>query len=220
MDELEITDNIENFIVINELSEFISLVEEFKEQGGKIEEKYMIALRADEVNFSAIEGMNIIFENCIFNRVVFQKTYFKNCFFKNCDFSNCDFSNSTFSNCKFQNVKGVGTNFSDSSFKDIKISDCLFRYAVFTYSLFNICAIEQSDLTEAFIDNCKMKKLTLDHVNLIRANFYKTVLKGIDFRTCQIDGLILSTEAKELNGAIVDLLQAAELAKMLGIIIK
>lgn len=220
MSELEIADNIENYIVVNEIHDLISLVEDFKNYGGKIEDKYIIALKVEETNFSTIEGLNIIFENCIFNKVVFQKTYFRNCFFKNCDFSNCDFSNSTFSNCKFQNVKGVGTNFSDSSFKDIKINDCMLRYAVFTYSLFNICAIEQSDLTEAFIDNCKAKKLTFNDVSLIRANFYKTALKGIDLRTCQIDGMILSTEANELKGAVVDMMQAAELARILGVIIK
>ncbi len=220
MGELEVVDNIENFIVVDELNDFICLIEDFKNQGEKIEEKYITALKTENVNFSTVEGTNVIFENCVFNKVVFQKTYFKNCFFKNCDFSNCDFSNSTFSNCKFQNVKGVGTNFSDSAFKDVKINECLLRYAVFTYSLFNICNIEQSDMSEAFLDDCKVKKFTLNHVNLVRANFYKTVLKGIDLRTCQIDGLILSSEAKEIHGAVVDMLQAAELAKMLGVIIK
>lgn len=220
MVELEIEKNIGSLLVIDDIQDFQSLIEELKTEGGEIEQKYITALIAENSDCSRVEGFDLIFDNCVFNRVLFEKSYFKNCYFKNCDFSNCDFSNSTFSNCKFQNVKGVGTDFSDSAFKNIWMKECLFRYAVFTSSLLNDCHLEMGDMAEAYFDNCKVKKLTFDNINLMRANFYKTPLKGIDLRTCQIEGIILSTEAKELNGAVVEMLQAAELAKILGVIIK
>lgn len=218
--KIDIMDNIGELVVVDKINEFISLIKLLKNEGEDIEGKYITNLRIEASDLSKIECADNIFEKCVFNKVVFQKSYFKNCYFKNCDFSNCDFSNSTFSNCTFQNVKCLGTDFSEGVFKDTCIKECVFKYAVFTFSLFNVCDIEKSDMSEAYMDNCKLKKLILSDVNLIRANFYKTLLKGIDLRNCQIDGIILSTEAKELNGAVVEMFQAAELAKMLGVIIK
>ena len=52
------------------------------------------------------------------------------------------------------------------------------------------------------------------------ASFFKTPLKGMDFTTCDIKGLVLSDECSEVRGAVMDLYQAAELAKRLGIVIK
>ncbi|MBE6033992.1 MAG: pentapeptide repeat-containing protein [Clostridiales bacterium] len=220
MNKQDILEDMGRLVVVDQMSEFIALAEALKNEGGTIEEKYITALTGEKLDFSSIEGTGIIVENCTFNRVVFQKSYFKDCLFKNCDFSNCDFSSSTFSNCLFQNIKGVGADFSESVLKDMEIKECLFRYGVFTYSLLKDCNIADSDFSESFIDNCKIKKLNLDKVNLIRTNLCKTPLKGIDLRSAQIDGIILSAEAKELYGAVVELSQAAELAKILGIIIK
>ena len=57
-------------------------------------------------------------------------------------------------------------------------------------------------------------------VSLQNASFFKTPLKGMDFTTCDIKGLVLSDECSEVRGAVMDLYQAAELAKRLGIVIK
>ena len=42
----------------------------------------------------------------------------------------------------------------------------------------------------------------------------------MDFTTSQIDGLVLSDSCEELRGLTVDLYQAAELSKRLGLMIK
>ena len=47
---------------------------------------------------------------------------------------------------------------------------------------------------------------------------FETNLKGIDFTTSNIEGIVVSI--KDLKGAIVSEMQAIELAKLLGIIIK
>lgn len=213
-------ENIGEFIVVDDKNDFTLLYEDSKKVGDYLEKKYFTSLEFENTDFSKIEGVENIFEKCTFSKVVFQKSYFKDCLFKNCDFSNCDFDNSNFTNCKFQNIKGLGANFSESIFKNIDIKDCMFRYAVFTSSLFNSCNISETDMSESYIDTCKFKKMNLNKVDLIRANLYKTLLKGVDLRNCQINGIILSNEAKELNGAVVEVFQAAELARLLGVVIK
>lgn len=47
---------------------------------------------------------------------------------------------------------------------------------------------------------------------------FRTNLKGIDFSTCNIDGIVVDRE--DLKGVIVNQFQAVELSKLLGIIIK
>lgn len=45
-------------------------------------------------------------------------------------------------------------------------------------------------------------------------------MRGVDFSDSTIHGLVLSDDYSELQGAVVDLYQAAELAKRLGVVIK
>ena len=54
--------------------------------------------------------------------------------------------------------------------------------------------------------------------NLYKAQLFRTNLKDIDFRTCNIEGIIVGQE--DLKGMIVNDFQAVELSKLLGIIIK
>ena len=47
---------------------------------------------------------------------------------------------------------------------------------------------------------------------------FRTNLKGIDFSTSNIDGIIIDKE--DLKGLIVNQFQAVELSKLLGIVVK
>ena len=80
--------------------------------------------------------------------------------------------------------------------------------------------VEDTDLENGNFAQCKCKGVTFSQVRLQNASFFKTPLKGMDFTTCDIKGLGLSDECSEVRGAVMDLYQAAELAKRLGIVIK
>ena len=77
-----------------------------------------------------------------------------------------------------------------------------------------------TDLSHADFPSCKLKEFQLNGVRMIETNFFHTPLSGVDLTSCEISALTLSEENKELAGAIVDLYQAAELAKRMGLIIK
>ena len=51
-------------------------------------------------------------------------------------------------------------------------------------------------------------------------SFYKTALTGVDLTSCTLSGPVFSDTAWELKGAIVDLYQAAALAKRFGVVIR
>ena len=81
------------------------------------------------------------------------------------------------------------------------------------------CSITESDLTETFFSNCRLKKIRLSKNRFVRTEFFKTKLNGIDFSDSVLEGVTISADAGELKGAKVNLYQAAELARMLGIVI-
>ncbi|MEG2596733.1 MAG: pentapeptide repeat-containing protein, partial [Ruthenibacterium sp.] len=62
--------------------------------------------------------------------------------------------------------------------------------------------------------------LSLSESKFAGAEFFHTSLKDIDFTTCVLDAISVSDGAKELNGAIVNIHQAADLSALLGLIIK
>ena len=100
------------------------------------------------------------------------------------------------------------------------VLDCNFSYANFDSSRlehirFSDCRIQGGSLTQ-----CRCKAVEWNRVNLENASFFKTMMKGMDFTSSTIQGLTISDGCGEVRGAVVDLYQAAELAKYLGIVIK
>ena len=67
---------------------------------------------------------------------------------------------------------------------------------------------------------CKLKNIICEKVEFKNTNFFRTPLKGIDFTKSTLTGIVVSSEGTELKGAIMDLYQAAEFAKLFEIIIK
>ena len=74
------------------------------------------------------------------------------------------------------------------------------------------------DLEGASMLGCALGKAPFDRCRLLDCNLCGTVLSGIDFTTCDIGGWLLG--GGELRGAVVTPFQAAELARLLGVVIK
>ena len=74
------------------------------------------------------------------------------------------------------------------------------------------------NLRGAALGECKLKENKWDDCNLMQAQLFRTSLKNVDFRTCNIDGI--TVEKEDLQGMIVNEFQAIDLSKILGIIVK
>ena len=75
-------------------------------------------------------------------------------------------------------------------------------------------------MEHAHFPHSHFSQVSFAHCDLTGANFVHTMLKDVDLTTCDIDALTLSESCAELRGAVVDLWQAAGLARRLGLIIK
>lgn len=102
----------------------------------------------------------------------------------------------------------------------MSFSDCNMNYANFDQSVLKSVIFRQVELNSSNLSQCKCKDVFWNHVQLVNASFFKTSLRGMDFTTSVIQGLVLSDEMEELKGAVMDIYQAAEMAGRLGIIIK
>ena len=79
---------------------------------------------------------------------------------------------------------------------------------------------KQVDLSEAFLAQCRHKGLVFRECTLMGTSFFGTLLYGLDFTRSRMEGIVVSDTGKELRGAIVNVSQAADLARVLGLVIR
>lgn len=200
--------------------DFYTYVYRSREEEYDIERVKFCGEHIEEEDFGDLNFDTVVFENCTLIGCRLKKADFKHILFKNCQLPGCSFAGSWFNHISFDNCQLVGTDFSQCSINNACFTDCTMAMANFTETKLEQCSITTCDLTDSFFANCRFKKLKLDRNQCVGTEFFKTKLKDIDFTTCILEGIKVSTENGELKGAKVNLFQAAELAKMLGIVIE
>lgn len=173
-----------------------------------------------EEDFSHMIFSGVKFENCRFWNCSFERTEFSNVIFENCDLSGSSFGDSYLNRVSFFSGKGIGAKFVRSTMKHVLITEGNWNYINLDASRLENIKIEKAKMDSSNITQCRCRQVFWKEVSLINASFFRTSLRGMDFSDSVITGLVLSDDNAELKGAIVDLYQAAELAKRLGVVIK
>ncbi len=205
---------------LEDIDDFGSLLVQAKQDDTEIEEKHIKGSVCMGEELANLRFSGTLFENCRFNESNLSKTSFVNVVFKNCDFSNCTMTQGYFSRCEFITCKALGAKFVEALFKDVTIQESNFAYVNMDKASINTMKIAASTFENANLTECQLKNLECEQVLFTKTNFFKTALKGIDFTKNTITNVIVSAEGTELRGAVVDLYQAAELAKLFGVIIR
>jgi uncharacterized protein YjbI with pentapeptide repeats len=213
INEPKITSLREAGPLINQIIELQAL--EQSAEGLKFSSDYLSGEDLSGIDYNCVE-----FDNCKLIGCDFSKAGFTNVYFKHCDISNCIFDSCYFNQVEFISCKGVGSKFQNSTIKHVLINDGNFTYANFEHSKFQKVLITTTNFSNAALAECILKEIELQKVIFNHCDFFKTPLKGIDFRDSDIDGIVLSDNYKELVGAIVDTYQAAALARFLGVEVK
>ncbi len=157
------------------------------------------------------------FVKCDFSECSMEMAGFRDTVFEACDFSNCDFSKAAFQKTLFQGCKLMGADFIDVSLRHVRFLDVSGGYVNFADSKLQDVIFEKSKLPNAAFSRCKLSA-SFDACELTQSLFQQTPLKDIDLRTCGLQGLQVSLP--DLKGAIVTTLQAADLAVLLGLVVK
>lgn len=161
-----------------------------------------------------------ILEGCRFQNADLTRVSFTDCLLKSCDFSGAKLWEGYFSRCRLQSCRALGANFAESRLFNVMFSGCQLRYACFERTRWDRVQAEDTCLVECMVTQAALKQLSFAGADLSGACFSGTPLKGLDLRGCTVTNLSCSEDNRELRGAVVDLLQAAELARLLGVVIR
>lgn len=205
---------------LNIAGDFLPLIFEAKLEEMDVVKKHIKDAYLTKEDLSGISFSGVVFENCKFIDCIFEKASFLDVIFKSCDLSNSNFRDGYFNRCEFHSCKWMGVNLYANVFQHTSIIKCNFQYANFDYSNLKFVSISESDMSNSSLTECKLKNFESYNTRFISTNFFNTPLKGIDFTQSQIGGLIISSTNIELYGAIFNSSQAADLAKLLGIIVQ
>lgn len=162
----------------------------------------------------------IIFKNCKLIGCGFDEASFFDVVFENCDFSNSSFSDACFKNCMFLECRAVSADFYGSSFRHVSFEKCNIEDAGFDAVRMSYVKAEDTDFSEASFSKCNITNVEWKKTSFRKASFFKTLLRGIDFTQCDVEGIVISDGKEELKGAVVNQEQAVEFAKRLGLVIK
>lgn len=173
-----------------------------------------------EADLSGMVFEKVIFEKCRFPGDCFSKCHFSDVIFNACDLSNCDFRSAYFARCEMSSVKGIGANMAQGFFAGVAFGESNFRFANFDSAKFDKVVFTQCDLTEALLSNCIFKAIEFDESELNRTTILHTSFNGLDLSNCNLQSLLVSNGGSELRGLTVNMFQAADLARLLGLKIK
>lgn len=172
----------------------------------------LTGLEAEKAEFKQIR-----FSGCRLNECTFDKGDFLDTVFENCDLSNSRFRNAYFKNCRFTGCRMEGASFASASFKSCVFEKCGCAYCSFVSTLWENTNAEDCDLQKSFFSEAVLRKPVFRKVNFAGTDFFRTKLKGIDLSECVITDIMVSDTYAELAGLKVNVMQAAELAKLLGV---
>lgn len=207
-------------IELKEVEDFDQLLQETLEDEIPIQKKLFKKMLIGSMDCTKLQFEDVRFERCKFSHTILNRTSFVNVEFIDCIFEHCEMSHTWFSQCKIEESSFKACQFVKADFSDVTITKSNFRYSNFTQSYLKKCLIQHSDMSETFFAESTLKLFYPIDSKFIKVEFFKTSLANIDFSTCDIQGICVSEDCSELKGIIVDIYQAAELSRLIGVCIK
>ena len=174
----------------------------------------------ENADYYKLEVQKSVFNNGSFLHCDFENASFVDVVFESCDLSNSCFACAYFERCHFISCKCVGVNFREAVFKNTTFEDANLQYSNFNKSRITDMLLDEADLTEASVSEVKLNRFRAVNTKFVKTNFFKTPLKTVDFTQNELIAPFVSTPPDELRGAVIDMLQAAELIELWGIVVK
>lgn len=201
-----------------ELFDLLDAVERGREEelivGKRFENQRLEKIRGEKIDFEDVEFYGCEFIECDFSGASFQKAVFVHC-----NLSGSVFSNTYWRNVRMEDCKAQGCRFFNSAMKSGALSKVYLDYSNFNHALWEDMRFEDVSFVSAFLSEMKVKKLSLDRCKFESTDFFKTPLKGVDFSLCDLINPLFSDDLREIKGVKMTAFQAADIAKMLGIIV-
>ena len=187
---------------------------------GTLEAVEFCGLHAAETSFAELEVSSGHFSNCQILSCDFTGALFVDTAFEGCDFSNSIFDSAAFTRCAFNDCKFAGVSFTEALWEQVSAESCTFAYGAFNRCLWKSVQARTCDFSSADMTEMELHGTTLKDDRFVGTSFFRTKLVGLDFTSCQLEGIAISDAMTEIYGAKLGLYQAAALARRLGVIIE
>lgn len=194
---------------------------------------YMEKIQESTVEGWSITGADLCAENlqemtfrgCVFQGCRFSGSNLKGASFVDVEFRHCNFSGAKvdeayFCRCKMTDIKALASQWIDCRLQYVAIEHSNMQQCNLSGASLEQVRLTEVDFSESWWNECKQKQVQISRCDFIKTSFFKTQMQDMDFTTSQLEGITVSTEGKELKGAVVNVQQAAELARIFGVIIR
>ena len=104
-----------------------------------------------------------------------------------------------------------------SRFTGISFDDCQLGYADISDANVKQLVARATSFAESTWYATKLSRVTLGRCDLTRAEFIRTPLAGIDVSSCDIAGIVVSSDHRELRECLIAPEQAADIVGLLGV---
>lgn len=163
---------------------------------------------------------NVVLRSCAFERVNLSNCTFTDVLFSGCRFVRCDMGRSWLNRVDLCSCSAPGLSFLKGRLSGVSLADSQLAYADFSEAAVDQLVASETKLSEASFHATRLRHLALGGCDLSRATFFRTSLSGVDLSACDVSGLRVSSDLRELRGAVIGSDQAVELIGLLGIQIK
>ena len=190
---------------------------------GAEEEGACLLLRGADLTGEDLDGLTLrccILENCRLTGAGLRRAAFTDCLFRQCDLSGAQWYDGSLLRCRWEGVKALGCNLSGARIRDFDCAGCRLDGLRLDGAGLEYVRVSASSLAGANLSGLRWRSLSLEDADLSGACVTGASLRGLDLRRCRISGLTAGDSLRELRGAIVDPIQAAELARLLGLDIR
>lgn len=169
-------------------------------------------------NGTSFEG--VVFRGCSFEGVDLSNCTFTDVLFSGCRFVRCDLGRSWLNRCDFRSCSAPGLGLAKGRLTGVLLEDCQLGYCDLSDATVERLRAHETSLVEASVYSTRLRRVELDRCDLTRATVFKTSLSGIDLSSCELAGIRVSSDLRELRGAVISPEQAVQLAGLLGVKVK
>jgi len=171
-------------------------------------------------DFSRQAASNILFEQVQFRRATFTGTHLVRLRLTDTraevsDLSGANWEKARFRRAEFIGCRLLGIQLLEAQLEDVVFRDCNLEGAVFVSATFKAVRFEKCNLRGAAFEEADLSGTVFYQCDLANASLRDTKLHGADLRGSTVNGLQAS--AKEMQGVIIDSIQAVQVVGLLGI---
>jgi uncharacterized protein YjbI with pentapeptide repeats len=200
------------------LVDLTPVIDEMVLSGMPLEESLAQNIELSERKIPSLVAWNSLFDRVSFASCEISSFRLRDVRLVKCDLSNAVLRGFEASRVELIECRLIGMRATECHWQDVLVENCDMRYAQLTDGKARSCEFRACHLGEADLRGADLEGAIFTNVMLHRADLSRAKLRGTDLRGAEIEGI--TVQAEDLRGAIVSVVQAVDLARLLGLIIK